>query len=106
MPPLDPPKHYDTEDREYDTKQESPPPLVPATAADDNELSQPTTEEDTSTSSTSDNSNEEPTKEELYEEAQELDVEGRSSMNKDELQEAVEEEKDSKPAKKSTSKKK
>lgn len=31
----------------------------------------------------------EPTKDELYEQAQELDVEGRSDMNKDELAEAV-----------------
>lgn len=103
MPPLDPPKHYDTEDREYDTQQENPPPMVSATAADDNELSQPTevTEENTST----EGATEEPTKDELYEEAKELDVEGRSSMNKDELQEAVEEA-DSTPKKKGTSKKK
>jgi len=33
----------------------------------------------------------EPTKEELYEKAQELDVEGRSTMDKAELAEAVEE---------------
>ena len=36
--------------------------------------------------------NEEPTKKELYEEAQQLDVEGRSNMNKPELKQAVREE--------------
>lgn len=35
-----------------------------------------------------------PTKAELYEEAQELDIEGRSSMDKDELAEAVERERE------------
>lgn len=37
--------------------------------------------------------NEETTKEELYQEAQDLDIDGRSSMNKDELADAVEAEK-------------
>lgn len=38
---------------------------------------------------TSDESSEEKTKQELYQQAQELDIEGRSQMNKAELQEAV-----------------
>lgn len=40
-------------------------------------------------SSGSSDSNNEPTKEELYEQAQELDISGRSSMNKDQLQQAI-----------------
>lgn len=37
----------------------------------------------------SDAATDEPTKEELYEQAQELEISGRSSMNKDELQQAI-----------------
>lgn len=33
----------------------------------------------------------EPTKDELYEQAQELDIPGRSTMTKDELQQAIDE---------------
>lgn len=40
-------------------------------------------------SSGSSNSDSEPTKEELYEQAQEMDISGRSSMNKDELKQAI-----------------
>ncbi len=44
-------------------------------------------------SDSSDNSRQEPTKKELYEEAKELGVEGRSKMNKADLNQAVQEEK-------------
>nr|WP_310820608.1 hypothetical protein [Stratiformator vulcanicus] len=35
--------------------------------------------------------NDEPTKQELYEEAKRLEIDGRSKMNRDELKQAVEE---------------
>lgn len=76
--PMHPPKHYDTEDlgAAPTTKMGSASEQEPAQAPDQ------TQEQD-----------EEPTKEELYEEAKDLDVEGRSSMNKKELKKAVESEK-------------
>lgn len=82
--PLDPPKHYDMEGRVgVDPSEEDGPTQTAAPTTDKTT----TTDESTETTGATE---EEPTKEELYEEAQELDVEGRSTMDKDELQEAVE----------------
>lgn len=87
--PLDPPKHYDTEDRaapeDEPVRATASPPQPPATEAEDAQEAGSSDDESPAASE------EEPTKEELYERAQELEVEGRSSMDKGELKDAVEE---------------